>query len=206
MHRRSALFKKVFIIISLLISPLLGPRTFLWITHKKNGSTSHCDRQLNGCLPKHGEARNNKFSVTHPITDHCEHCLTSAIAHRAHWLSHKASYIGIRHINDLCFILGHIWKSFIIIIISLLMSPLLGHKPSLWITHKKNGHNPPCGPSAAWWVLTTANAAGTHELTCLPKQGGARANKYLVSHPMTDQRCLTSTTKRTDRGAIELLY
>jgi hypothetical protein len=25
------------------------------------------------------------------------------------------------------------------IIISLLMSPLLGHKPSLWITHKENG-------------------------------------------------------------------
>jgi hypothetical protein len=31
-------------------------------------------------------------------------------------------------------------KFFVIfIIISLLMSPLLGHKPSLWITHKENG-------------------------------------------------------------------
>jgi hypothetical protein len=30
----------------------------------------------------------------------------------------------------------------------------------------------PRGPSADWWVLTTANAAGS--LTCLPKHGGAR--------------------------------
>jgi preprotein translocase subunit Sec63 len=35
----------------------------------------------------------------------------------------------------------------IIIIISLLMSPLLGHRPSLWITHKENAHT--CGCSAA---------------------------------------------------------
>jgi hypothetical protein len=27
----------------------------------------------------------------------------------------------------------------IIIIVSLLMSPLLGHRPSSWITHKENG-------------------------------------------------------------------
>jgi hypothetical protein len=27
----------------------------------------------------------------------------------------------------------------VIIIISLLLSPLLGHRPSLWITHKENG-------------------------------------------------------------------
>jgi uncharacterized membrane protein YagU involved in acid resistance len=35
------------------------------------------------------------------------------------------------------------WKGLyiiiIIIIISLLMSPLLGHRPSLWITYKENG-------------------------------------------------------------------
>jgi hypothetical protein len=30
-------------------------------------------------------------------------------------------------------------KKYIIIIISLLMSLLLGHRPSLWITHKENG-------------------------------------------------------------------
>jgi hypothetical protein len=41
---------------------------------------------------------------------------------------------------------------------SLLMSPLLGHRPSLWITHiRRTGYNPPRGPNAGWWVLTTAN-------------------------------------------------
>ncbi|RVE46993.1 hypothetical protein evm_008377 [Chilo suppressalis] len=36
------------------------------------------------------------------------------------------------------------------------------------------GHDPPRGPSADWWVLTTADAAGTNGLTCLPKHGGAQ--------------------------------
>jgi hypothetical protein len=36
-------------------------------------------------------------------------------------------------------------------------------------------------------VQTTANAAGTNGLTCLPKHGGARDNKFLVTRPMTDQ-------------------
>ncbi|CAH0402975.1 unnamed protein product [Chilo suppressalis] len=36
------------------------------------------------------------------------------------------------------------------------------------------GHDPPRGPSADWWVLTTAHAAGTNGLTCLPKHRGAR--------------------------------
>jgi hypothetical protein len=57
------------------------------------------------------------------------------------------------------------------------------------------GHNPPCGPSAGWWVLTTANAAGSNCLTCLPKQG-VREKKFLVTHPMTDQSCLTSAIAR----------
>ncbi|RVE49894.1 hypothetical protein evm_005487, partial [Chilo suppressalis] len=57
------------------------------------------------------------------------------------------------------------------------------------------GHDPPRGPSADWWVLTTADAAGTNGLTCLPKHGGARDGKFLVTHPMTDhcESCLTST-------------
>jgi hypothetical protein len=42
---------------------------------------------------------------------------------------------------------------------------------------RRTGHNPPRGPSADWWVLTTANAAGTNGLTCLPKHGGARDDK-----------------------------
>ncbi|RVE51674.1 hypothetical protein evm_003646 [Chilo suppressalis] len=49
------------------------------------------------------------------------------------------------------------------------------------------GHDPPRGPSADWRVLTTADAAGTNGLTCLPKHGGARDNTFLVTHPMTDQ-------------------
>jgi hypothetical protein len=69
------------------------------------------------------------------------------------------------------------------------MSPLLGHRPSLWITHKENGENPPRGPSACWWVLTTVNAAGINGFTCLPKHGGAFDNTFLVTHPMTDQCC-----------------
>ncbi|RVE53772.1 hypothetical protein evm_001664 [Chilo suppressalis] len=58
------------------------------------------------------------------------------------------------------------------------------------------GHDPPRGPSADWWVLTTADAAGTNGLTCLPKHRGARDSKFLVTHPMTDhcESCLTSTT------------
>jgi hypothetical protein len=48
-----------------------------------------------------------------------------------------------------------------------------------------------------WWVLTTANTVGPNCLTCLPKYGGAWSNKFLVTHPMTDQRCLTSTIART---------
>ncbi|RVE43278.1 hypothetical protein evm_012069 [Chilo suppressalis] len=57
------------------------------------------------------------------------------------------------------------------------------------------GHDPPRGPSADWWVFTTANAAGTKGLTCLPKHGRARDSKFLVTHPMTDhcESCLTAT-------------
>jgi hypothetical protein len=82
--------------------------------------------------------------------------------------------------------------SSLFIIISLLMSPLLGHRPAIWITHKENPHSPPRERSADWWVLMTANAAGNNGLTCFPKHGGARDNKFLVTHPMTDQHCLIS--------------
>jgi hypothetical protein len=52
------------------------------------------------------------------------------------------------------------------------------------------------GPGADCCVLTAASAAGTNGLTCLPKQGGARENKFLATHPMTDQRCLASAIAR----------
>jgi hypothetical protein len=58
---------------------------------------------------------------------------------------------------------------------------------------KTTGHNPPRGPSAMRWVPTTA-AAGTNGLTCLPKHGAVRDNKFFVTHPMTDQCCLTKRT------------
>jgi hypothetical protein len=57
---------------------------------------------------------------------------------------------------------------------------------------RRTGHNPSRRPSVGWWVLTTADAAGTNGLTCLPKHRGAQDNKFLVTHPMTDQRGLTS--------------
>jgi hypothetical protein len=44
--------------------------------------------------------------------------------------------------------------------------------------------------------MPTANAAGTNSLTCLPKHGGARDYKFLVTHPTTDQCCLTSAIAR----------
>jgi hypothetical protein len=45
-------------------------------------------------------------------------------------------------------------------------------------------------------VLTIANAAGTNGLTWLPKHGGAQDIAFLVTHLMTDQRCLTSAIAR----------
>ncbi|RVE41191.1 hypothetical protein evm_014158 [Chilo suppressalis] len=42
----------------------------------------------------------------------------------------------------------------------------------------RSGHDPPRGPSADWRVLTTADAAGTNGLTCLPKHGGARDSNF----------------------------
>jgi hypothetical protein len=39
---------------------------------------------------------------------------------------------------------------YIIIIVSLLMSSLLGHRPFLWIHLMRTGHNPPRGFSADW--------------------------------------------------------
>ncbi|RVE50633.1 hypothetical protein evm_004757 [Chilo suppressalis] len=47
-------------------------------------------------------------------------------------------------------------------------------------------HDTPRGPIADWRVLTTADAAETNGLTCLPKHGGTRDRRFLVTHPMTD--------------------
>jgi hypothetical protein len=88
--------------------------------------------------------------------------------------------------------LGVFLNIIIIIIISLLISPLLGHRPSLWIT----GHNSLRGSSTDWWVLTTANASETNGLTCLLKLGGVREYNFLISHPMIDQYWLSSAIAR----------
>jgi hypothetical protein len=59
------------------------------------------------------------------------------------------------------------------------------------------------------WVLTTAYAAGANSLTCLPKNGRARDNKFwspILWLTFEDVAWLPrSHTKRTDRGAIEPL-
>jgi hypothetical protein len=51
---------------------------------------------------------------------------------------------------------------------------------------------------SAQLVLMIANAAGTNGLMCLPKHEGARDDKVLVTHPMTDhwERCLASAIAR----------
>jgi hypothetical protein len=46
------------------------------------------------------------------------------------------------------------------------------------------------------WVLTTANAVGTNDLTCFTKHGGVRDNKSLVIHPKTEQHCLAFAIAR----------
>jgi hypothetical protein len=56
--------------------------------------------------------------------------------------------------------------------------------------------------SADWWV-TTANTDGTNGLTCLPKHGGARDNKFLVTHPMTDRCCFASAIVRRSAPTAE---
>ncbi|CAG9793651.1 unnamed protein product [Diatraea saccharalis] len=68
------------------------------------------------------------------------------------------------------------------------------------------GHDLPRWPNADWRVLTTANAAGTNGLTCLPKHGVARDNNFLVTHPVTDpcESCLTTTI--AGRGAYPLRH
>jgi hypothetical protein len=45
-------------------------------------------------------------------------------------------------------------------------------------------------------MLTTVNAAGTNGLTSIPKHRGAGDNKFLITHVMTDQRCLTTAIAR----------
>jgi hypothetical protein len=62
---------------------------------------------------------------------------------------------------------------------------------------RRMGNNPPCGPSADWCVLTTANTAEINDSTCRPKYR-AQDIKFLVTHQMIDlcECCLTSANSR----------
>ncbi|RVE48328.1 hypothetical protein evm_006988 [Chilo suppressalis] len=66
-------------------------------------------------------------------------------------------------------------------------------------------HDPPRGSSADWWVLTTADSAGTTALTYLPKHGGARDSKANTDHCETTPGipAAGATTAGTD-GKLEL--
>jgi hypothetical protein len=74
---------------------------------------------------------------------------------------------------------------------------------------RRTGHKPPREPSLGWCMLTTANAADTNGLTCLPKHERSRDSKFLITHLTTDQRCLTLTAgvgpPRHNIGKIRLI-
>jgi hypothetical protein len=54
-------------------------------------------------------------------------------------------------------------------------------------------------------MLTTANAAETNALTCLPKHGGAPYNKFFATHPMTSLYVPIYTKVQTDSILIILV-
>jgi hypothetical protein len=60
--------------------------------------------------------------------------------------------------------------------------PTAGAQSFLMDNTRKTAHKPRRVPSADWWVLTTANAAGTNGWTWLPNHGGALDNKFLITH------------------------
>jgi hypothetical protein len=91
----------------------------------------------------------------------------------------------------------------IIIIIRLLMFPLLGHRPSLWITHKENGPwlttQAPCG------LVCTNDCKYRRDQRLNVPFKARRISRYqffffiFVTHPMTDQWCLASAIVRWAR-------
>ncbi|RVE49721.1 hypothetical protein evm_005591 [Chilo suppressalis] len=135
--------------------PPRGPSADWWVLTTADAAGA------NGltCLPKHGGARDSKLLVTHPMTDHCESCLTSTIAaERVNHLRHRAPPL-VKPINV----------------------PTARAQAFPMDGIGRLGHDPPRGPSADWRVLTTAEAAGTNGLACLPKHGGTRDRRFLVT-------------------------
>jgi hypothetical protein len=76
-------------------------------------------------------------------------------------------------------------------IMSLLMSPLLGHRLSLWNTQGEQT-NPVRGPSGDRWVLTTSNETGVNSLRCLPIDGGGRSLQTVLSFRDRSPSALTT--------------
>jgi hypothetical protein len=82
-----------------------------------------------------------------------------------------------------------------IIFNGLLMYPLLGgHRPSLWITRKESGPLPT--------TRAQYGSVGANDCKCnrgqrlnVPSEA-ARDNKFLVTHPMNEQHCLTPAIAR----------
>jgi hypothetical protein len=96
---------------------------------------------------------------------------------------------------------------FTFIIISLLMFPLLGHMPSLLITHKENG---PFPTTRAQYGLVEANDCKcSRDLRLNVSSEARRRSRQIFDHPSnTRLRLLNfrdSTSQHNDRRAIELL-
>jgi hypothetical protein len=77
-------------------------------------------------------------------------------------------------------------KTVIIIFnISLLMSPLLAHRPSLWITHKENGPQPTTRAQCGLLGVNDCKYSRDQRLN-VSSEARTRDNKFLVTHSMTN--------------------
>ncbi|RVE48712.1 hypothetical protein evm_006678 [Chilo suppressalis] len=159
--------------------PPRGPSADWWVLTTADAAGT------NGltCLPKHGGAPDSKSLVTHPMTDHCESCLTSTIAaERASHLRHRAPQSSVKEITipfgGVLFLSASMVPGLYRVgnwdrVGNPINVPTAGAQAFPMDGIERLGHDPPRGPSADWWVLTTADVAGTNGLTCLPKHGGA---------------------------------
>jgi hypothetical protein len=95
----------------------------------------------------------------------------------------------------------------IIIIISLLSPHCWGTGLPYGLHIRRTGQNLLRGPSAGWWVLTTANTAGTNGLKCLRSTEDLEIT--IFGYPSNDWPTLLNfrdrTQKRTDHRAIKVL-
>jgi hypothetical protein len=87
------------------------------------------------------------------------------------------------------------------------MSPLLGHRPFLWVTYKENEPYPT--------TRAQCGLVGTNDCKCnqdqrlnVPSEGWRSLKQYIFDHLYNDWPTLLNfsdrTPKRTDRGAIEI--